>query len=208
MPNNTTTPVVVMCPNQLTEFLDVAVPLYEALVPDHPLPCFAVLLGTTDATSAQVKRLAFGGNARACDPAALEEFAVTIVPRFGKSYENTDRGYWLDPNDQLRIARQADNDGLEILGSMHMHPDWHRIGRTEAERTTPLSARPTQMDEHVFANTGWPVNIICYLERVNDVTCYTVEAWGPPPGDDRTQRCVSLPLRILFDRTTSRGHAA
>jgi hypothetical protein len=126
-----------------------------------------------------VRELALGANARTTDRAAIEEFETTIVPRFGSAYENTDRGYWLDPADLLRIGKDADRSGMDILGSIHMHPDWHRITREQAERACALSSRPTPMDEHVFAEAGWPVNIICYLERVNGLTSYNIEAWDP-----------------------------
>lgn len=181
------TPAVVICPEVVASFLATALPVYERLTADHPLPCFAVLLGESAPAVSHVRRLAFGANARTTSCAAVEEFATGIVPRFGPAYENTDRGYWLDPADLLRIHHEADRDGLEILGSIHMHPDWHRITRVPAERACALSSRPTAMDEHVFAATGWPVNIICYLEQINGMTSYNVEAWSPSG--------VALPLR-------------
>ena len=181
------TPAVVICPEVVERFLATALPVYEALTPDHPLPCFAVLLGDSQPKVSHVRRLAFGANARTTSCAAVEEFATTIVPRFGRAYENTDRGYWLDPTDLLRIHHEADREGLEILGSIHMHPDWHRITRVPAERASTLSSRPTAMDEHVFGATGWPVNVICYLAKINGLTSYNIEAWGPAG--------VALPLR-------------
>ena len=176
------TPAVVVCPRVVARFLDIALPVYETLTPDHPLPCFAVLLGDYTPTAIHVRELAVGANARTTDRAAIEEFETTIVPRFGSAYENTDRGYWLDPADLLRIGKDAERRGLDILGSIHMHPDWHRITRKEAEKACPLSSRPTPMDEHVFAAAGWPVNIICYLEQVTGLTSYNVEAWDPSGG--------------------------
>jgi hypothetical protein len=173
------TPAVVICPDVVERFLAAALPVYEALTPERPLPCFAVLLGDSTPATTHVRRLAFGANARTTAPAAVEEFATTIVPRFGSAYENTDRGYWLDPADLLHISLAGQREGLEILGSIHMHPDWHRITRTPAERARALSSRPTPMDEHVFAATGWPVNVICYLARIGGLTSYNVEAWSP-----------------------------
>ncbi len=173
------TPAVVLCPEVVESFLATALPVYESLTPEHPLPCFAVLLGDATPAVAHVRRLAFGANARTTSSAAVEEFATSIVPKFGAAYENADRGYWLDPADLLRIHHEADRDGLEILGSIHMHPDWHRITRVPAERACTLSSRPTAMDEHVFAATGWPINIICYLAQINGMTSYNVEAWSP-----------------------------
>jgi len=173
------TPAVVICPQVVERFLATALPVYKTLTPEHPLPCFAVLLGDCSPQVSHVRRLAFGANARTTSSAAVEEFATAIVPKFGSAYENTDRGYWLDPADLLRIHHEADRAGLDILGSIHMHPDWHRISRVPAERACRLSSRPTPMDEHVFAAAGWPVNIICYLEQINGLTSYSVEAWAP-----------------------------
>jgi hypothetical protein len=50
------------------------------------------------------------------------------------------------------------------------------------------------MDSYVFASTMWPVNVICYVERLDGTLCYSLRAWGPParPGE----RCRPLPLRI------------
>jgi hypothetical protein len=180
-------------PGVLREFLDEATTLYRKLTPGSPHPCFAVLLGTVDDGAARVQRLAFGDNARGADPAAVAEFAETIVPLFGAAYENPDRGYWLAPADLLRIDRLADTLGLEILGSIHMHPDWHHIGLPPAHKT-PLSERPTSMDDHVFRHTGWPINLICYLEDIGGNVYYTLQAWGPSEASERSSR--PLPTRI------------
>ena len=94
----------------------------------------------------------------------------------------------------MRITYEAERAGLEILGSVHMHPDWHRIGPTH-ERGHCLSENPTAMDEHLFRNTGWPLNIICYLESRGDEIVHTYAAWAPPPFDNPHGHAESLTLR-------------
>ncbi|MGW0709453.1 hypothetical protein ACWD4G_26445 [Streptomyces sp. NPDC002643] len=69
---------------------------------------------------------------------------------------------------------------MDLLGSIHMHPDWHRLG-PPSERGQPLSERPTPMDRHLFSRAGWPLNIICYLERRGDSFYHALAAWAPPP---------------------------
>ncbi|WP_105975168.1 MPN domain-containing protein [Streptomyces geranii] len=182
-------PTVLMDNQALDEFLTAAVGEYQLLTPEAPLPCFALLLGTPGPGTLHVERVAFGRNARASDPAARLEFSETIVPRFGPAYENEHRGWWIDSRDLLKAAHEAEALGLELLGSIHMHPDWHRIGPPH-ERTLVLSERPTPMDEHTFRNTAWPINIVCYLERREDVFYHALAAWAPD------SNCTELPLRI------------
>lgn len=177
----------------LESFLSAAATEYASITPDEPRPCFGVLLGTSAEGAFLVERIEFGRNARGTCAAAREEFATTIVPRFGSAYEIPVRAWWLDPADLLRISRRADALDLDVLGSIHLHPDWHRLG-PESERDRPLSDRPSAMDEYVFRGCGWPVNVVCYLERQHGSLYYSVAAWD---GD-----CLPLPLRV---RATAPG---
>lgn len=179
--------VVLLSERSLHDFLSAAKKEYAAITADEPRPCFAVLIGRSAGSSYVVEEVAFGRNARCTTPAATEEFSAAIVPRFGSAYENPVRAWWLDPVDLLRISRYADRMGAEILGSIHLHPDWHRLG-PESERCRPLSERPTPMDEYVFGNSGWPVNVVCYLERRHGAFYYTLAAWNAD--------CGQLPLRV------------
>lgn len=182
-----TTLPVLFSDDVLQRFLDAAAIEYAFITPEEPRPCFAVLLGTFADDALIVSDLAFGRNARVTDPSAREEFTTTIVPKFGSAYENSVRAWWLDPADLLRITREADARGLDVLGSVHLHPDWHRLG-PECERGRPLSERPTPMDAYVFRSAGWPLNVVCYLERRHGDFYYSLAAWN---GD-----CESLPLRV------------
>lgn len=171
----------------LRRFLDAAAAEYAFITPEEPRPCFAVLLGEYAGDALLVSDLAFGRNARTTDPVAREEFAATIVPKFGSSYENPVRAWWFEPADLLRITREADARGLDVLGSVHLHPDWHRLG-PECERSRPLSESPTPMDAYVFRSTGWPLNVVCYLERRHGGFYYSLAAWDGA--------CAPLPLRV------------
>jgi hypothetical protein len=178
---------VLLSENALRCFLHAAAVEYAAITPAEPRPCFAVLLGTQTENAFLVEEVAFGRNVRTTDSNANEEFASSIVPRFGAAYENPVRAWWLDPKDLLRIAREAGERDQDILGSIHLHPDWHRLG-PESERHRPLSDRPTPMDEYVFGSSGWPVNVVCYLEQQHGGLYYSLAAWD--------EGCSPLPLRV------------
>lgn len=184
---STRTAAVLFSDTALKDFLDAASAEYSFITPDEPRPCFAVLLGRNAGEEAVVEEVAFGRNARLTDPSARKEFAAEIVPRFGTAYENPVRAWWLDPVDLLHISRAADTRGLDVLGSIHLHPDWHRLGPA-CERDRPLDDRPTPMDQHMFRNSGWPVNVVCYLERRHGGLYYSLAAWD--------FECLRLPLRV------------
>ncbi|WP_338897023.1 hypothetical protein WBG99_16400 [Streptomyces sp. TG1A-60] len=199
-------PTVLMDDQALADFLDVAAGAYRLITPEAPLPCFALLLGSADGTTYHVRRVAFGRNARTSDPAALGEFREAIVPTFGPAYENEHRGWWMDSRDLLRASREAEALGMDLLGSIHMHPDWHRLG-PPSERGQTLSERPTPMDRHLFSRAGWPLNIICYLERRDGEFYHALGAWAPPAqypaeGSEGSEgaECPEVDLRI---RTSS-----
>jgi len=178
-------------------FLDAAVRVYEEIGPGLPYPCFGVLVGRMQDGTAHVERVAFGRNVRATDTAARDEFTDTVIPRFGAAYENPHRGYWCDSADLLRIVREAQDEGCDVLGSIHLHPDWHNIGSPDGTRP-PLSEEPTRMDAYVFAGTGWPVNLICYLERRGGTFYHTWGGWAPRTDDPAQARCEALPVRLAL----------
>jgi hypothetical protein len=192
--NPSAPPTVLVDDQALATFLAAAVIEYSRLTPDSPLPCFALLAGEVQPDVIRVERAVFTANARATDPSALQEFAETIVPAYGPAYRNAVRGWWASPQDVLRASRQAEADGLDLLGSIHMHPDWHRIGPPH-ERSTVLSERPTEMDRYVFTSTAWPVNLICYLEQREGGLYHSLGAWGTAVGEDG-DTCHPLPLRM------------
>ncbi|MQY03211.1 MPN domain-containing protein [Actinomadura macrotermitis] len=178
----------------LRPFLTAAMRTYELCTPSTPLSCFAVLVGEAIEDVALIRQIAPGRSVRATDPAAAAEFRSGIVPRFGMAYENEHRGFWADPQDLLRIHREAEEQGWDILGSIHMHPDWHRIGPPH-ERGLRLSQAPTPMDVYMFGSTGWPINMICYIERSGCGFQYAIGAWAPPPAIDATC-CPAIDVRF------------
>ncbi|MFI9256062.1 hypothetical protein [Streptomyces sp. NPDC053069] len=185
----------------LAPFLRAAFEAYEGCSPAEPPSSFALLTGTLRNGRALIAATEFARNARSADRAATEEFRTTIVPRFGTAYDNVHRGFWCDSRDLLRVHRLAAEQGLEVLGSIHLHPDWHRIG-PPSERGLRISEAPTPMDAYMFASTGWLVNMICYVERQEGLLCYTVAAWGPAYGPDAT---ACTPLRIQLHEHRKRG---
>ncbi|MEW9550311.1 hypothetical protein [Nonomuraea sp. NPDC050783] len=178
----------------LQSFVHVAMRTYELCTPSRPLSCFAVLVGEITEEVALIREIVPGRSVRATDPAVATEFRSGVVPRFGTAYENEHRGFWADPRELLRIHREADERGWDIIGSIHMHPDWHRIGPL-GERGLRLSQEPTPMDVYMFANTRWPVNMICYLERSGHGFQYAVAAWAPPSAPDATT-CPDMDFRF------------
>jgi hypothetical protein len=154
-----------------------------------------------------VERFEFGTNVRATSNLAVNEFSSNIAERFGPAYLNEHRGFWCSSSDLLRIHRDADADGLEILGSVHMHPDWHRIG-PPAERGLRISEQPTPMDEYMFAMTGWPVNMICYLERRGRGFFHRYAAWQHPGSQLPGARAVAIPVHVRHALVTPGAGAA
>ncbi|MFE9402154.1 hypothetical protein ACFYNY_10280 [Streptomyces sp. NPDC006530] len=180
--------------DSLKSFTSSALEEYEACTPEDPPGCFAVLVGSVEGDVAIVADLEFATNARAVEQVALEEFSTTVAPCFGAAYKNPRRGFWCSSRDLLRIHRRADELDLEILGSIHLHPDWHRIGPL-AERGLCISEIPTPMDEYMFRNTGYAVNMICYMESTGGTVSTAIAAWTPP--SDTNSPCNHLPVRFL-----------
>ena len=169
----------------------------------HRPNSFGLLGGTVEGDAIHVKALAFATNVRAHEAVPLEEFKENIVPQFGKQYDDGERGFWCDSRELLKIVREFEDAGLEMLGSIHMHPDWHRIGPAHERGTEDLSQRPSRMDEYLFRNAGWPLNIICYLESRADGITHTYAAWRPPASDDSSARAREMTIRFFAD-----GHTA
>lgn len=159
----------------------------------HRPNSFGLLGGLIDGDAMQLKRLAFATNVRAVDPVPLEEFKETIVPRFGPQYDDGERGFWCDSLDLLRAARAFEREGLELLGSIHMHPDWHRIGPAHERGVQKLSEQPSRMDDYLFRSAGWPLNIICYLESRAGGIAHTYGAYRA----SGTSPVVTLNMRFF-----------
>jgi hypothetical protein len=165
----------------------------------HRPNSFGLLGGTVEGDAMVLRRIAFADNVRAVDSVPQEEFKQNIVPQFGKQYDDGERGFWCDSRQLLKVVREFEDDGLEMLGSVHMHPDWHRVGPKHERGTENLSENPSRMDEYLFRNAGWPLNIICYLESRGKGVTHTYGAWRPPVADGA--KAAKMPIRFF-----ARGH--
>lgn len=181
----------------LAGFFGDAVREYESSTPELPPRCWAILLGRFVEDAMTVERVRFARNIRESDGEVLKEFQSNVIPRFGACYANGRRGFWCEPKDLLRITREAEAEGQKVLGSIHLHPDWHRIGPPD-ERGLRVSQEPTPMDRHVFHSSGWPLNMILYLERRRGRLYHSLGAWAPPlePGSGAPCRPLSLRLAV------------
>ncbi|HEV7650962.1 MAG TPA: hypothetical protein VGP26_22685 [Actinophytocola sp.] len=192
--------VAVIGPNLLDDFLNDALKEYVTSLEtagdsaQHKPRSWGLLFGRTEDEVVRVESLRFAANVRETDDCVLEEFRDVIVPCFGDAYRDKGRGFWCDSAEQLRLTREAEAQGLEPVGSLHMHPDWHHIG-PDGERRQRVDDKPTAMDEYVFRNTGWPVNMICYLESGSGEITYTLAAWTAPPFDEPERRAEAIPIR-------------
>lgn len=194
-------PAVLLNTGVLSPFLDDAEVQYRLSLSSardssgnqHFPRSFALLVGRESDSELRVTRLAFSPNIRAEGGVARREFDEVIVPRFGRVYENQGRGYWCDGRTLLRVYAEAEAQGLALLGSIHLHPDWHRIG-PQHERWMRMSEHPTPTDEHLFRNTGWPLNIICYAQRLDGRLAYTLAAWAPPDRVGPAAPCRELQI--------------
>ena len=166
-------------------------------LPLHRPNSFGLLGGVLEGDAMLVRQFAFATNVRAVDPVPLAEFKDNIVPQFGKQYDDGERGFWCDSRDVLKVMREFEDAGLELIGSVHMHPDWHRIGPAHERGTQKLSEKPSRMDEYLFRNAGWPLNIICYLESREDGITHTYAAWRPPRYDDVSGTAEQLTIRFF-----------
>jgi proteasome lid subunit RPN8/RPN11 len=193
-------PTVRLDPALLGPFLRAAAEEYERSTPESPPRCWAILVGRLG-EELRVERICFGDNVRETDAEVAEEFAENIIPCFGAAYANKRRGYWCDGKSLLRIMKEAERDGLEVLGSIHLHPDWHRIGPPH-ERGLRISQHPTPMDRHLFGNTGWPLNLICYVERREGRLYHALGAWAPP---SEGRGCAELPVYWELPEAVSRS---
>lgn len=201
---------VLLDPGVLSDFLADAVREYTTCTPELPPRSWAVLLGRFVDDAMRVERVRFAANIRETDDSVLQEFDATIIPRFGACYANGRRGYWCEPRELLRITAEAEAAGLEVLGSIHLHPDWHRIGPPH-ERGLRVSQEPTPMDRHLFQGSGWPLNMILYLERREGRLYHALGAWAAPSEAAPDAGCRPLAIRLgtpEFGGSASGGTAA
>ncbi|MFJ6797369.1 hypothetical protein [Streptomyces sp. NPDC091268] len=192
-------------PAPARQFLAKAVEEYRACldsrdadgVPSHLPRASGLLFGEADDTGITIRAVEFVPNVRDSDESVIAEFETTIAPRFGDVYRNPGRGFWSDEKGVLRAIQKHARSGLELMGSIHSHPNWHEIGPPH-ERFQRLSEFPTRMDEYLFGQSQWPVNVIWYVhtDGAGDVA-HRVAGWRPGPEPEGCRRLdVRLPPEI------------
>jgi proteasome lid subunit RPN8/RPN11 len=176
--------------NALTEYQKCLASRDVDGVPSHLPRASGLLFGRLEGAEISIVDVEFVPNVRDSDESVMAEFEATIAPKFGDVYRNPGRGFWSDEQGVLQaIQRQAAN-GLELMGSIHSHPNWHEIGPPH-ERYQRLSENPTRMDEYLFRQSCWPVNVIWYVHESGGEIAHQVAGWRPGPGE-----CDRLDIRI------------
>ncbi|MFI2203088.1 hypothetical protein ACH47Z_20350 [Streptomyces sp. NPDC020192] len=159
-------------------------------MPSHLPRCSGLLFGRVDAAEITISHIEFVPNVRDRDESVIAEFERTIAPKFGDVYRNPGRGFWSDEKGVLRAVMEQSANGLELMGSIHSHPNWHEIGPPH-ERFQELSENPTRMDEYLFRQSSWPVNVIWYVRATGAGMTHRVAGWRPGP-----EHCSALDVRI------------
>jgi proteasome lid subunit RPN8/RPN11 len=159
-------------------------------VPSHLPRAAGLLFGQSDGAEIVISHIEFVSNVRDSDESVMAEFEEIIAPQFGDVYRNPGRGFWCDEKSVLQAIKQQSSSGLELMGSIHSHPNWHEIGPPH-ERYQELSRNPTRMDEYLFRQSCWPVNVILYVRASGDGLAYRVAGWRPGP-----EQCDRLEIRV------------
>ncbi len=120
---------------------------------DYPSECCGVLLGTTNGSKKVVREVVALKNLRH-DPERAQE----LVPLEDPGRESERNRFLIDPQEQLKVEKEARQRGLEVLGYYHSHPDH--------------PARPSNYDrEHAWP---WYSYVILSVEKgeAKDLTCW------------------------------------
>jgi hypothetical protein len=185
---------VVIAQSVAEQFLSRCVSEYEESVRKHQTPRqWAIVAGQiSDVVCAEA--LHYASNIRDVDPFLVADYHDRRAPEFGGVYRDFRRGYQSDSRDLLNAIRVAAAEGREILGSIHMHADLQNIDRPDA--TSPfITELATPIDHDLFRNSGWPLNLILYIERRKSQFCWTLSAWvrGIDPESNYRRATVMTP---------------
>lgn len=179
--------------------------------PTHRPRASALLFGRFNRNEIIIGGIEFVPDIRGTDETVIAEFEDTIAPQFGDAYRNLSRGFWSDEKAVLRAIMRQDEYGRELVGSIHSHPDWQNIGPVH-ERRMRLSENPTQMDEYLFRQSCWPVNVIWYISGGDRRVTHRVAGWrSRPNGCDRLDLGLPTAIRETFEMgppTTAGGAAS
>ena len=159
-------------------------------VPTHSPRATGLLFGRPEGTELFIGDIEFVPNVRDSDEGVIAEFETTIASQFGDVFKKPGRGFWCDDKSVLQAIKRQAAKGLELMGSVHSHPNWHEIGPPH-ERFQELSENPTGMDEYLFRQSGWPVNVIWYVRALPGGMTHRVAAWRPG-----AVKCDKLQIRL------------
>lgn len=151
----------------------------EAERSKHAPRHWSILAGELQASSIVVGSLySPPENVRDQDPFLIAEYDGPKASKFGGVYKDLRRGYQTHAPDLLEIIRKASSVGQDILGSVHLHADLHNLDRPD-ESSPIVTEMATKIDQDLFRASGWPLNLIMYLERRDSGICWTMTAWVP-----------------------------
>jgi hypothetical protein len=134
------------------------------------------------------------GNIRDTDPFLVADYRGRRVSEFGGVYRDTRRGYQADGHGLFEAMRSAQANGHEVLGSIHMHADLQNVDRPD-EISPFMTELATPIDHDLFRASGWPLNLILYVERSLGDLRWSFSAWIPglaPEADYRRARVIML----------------
>jgi proteasome lid subunit RPN8/RPN11 len=129
-------------------------------VEDYPSECCGVLLGEADGSEKIVREVVPLRNLRK-DPKRAQE----LLPVDDTAKETERNRFLIDPQDQLRVEKEARRLGLDVLGYYHSHPDH--------------PARPSNYDrEHAWP---WYSYLILSVEKgeAKELTCWVLSQDRP-----------------------------
>jgi hypothetical protein len=159
-------------------------------VPSHVPRAPGLLFGQFVGSEIAISDIEFVSNVRDSDESVIAEFNETIAVQFGDVYKNPGRGFWCDEKSILQAIKRQSANGLDLMGSIHSHPNWHEIGPPR-ERYQTLSENPTPMDEYLFRQSCWPVNVIWYMRANTGGFAHRVAGWRLG-----SEGCERLEMRI------------
>ncbi len=140
------------------------------------------------------------------DPRVLSNFLDDSMREYRKSLvtaraENTPQHL---PRSWGLLFGRFESDAIRV--------EWVRFARNVRETASHvlqeferLSEQPTAMDEYLFRNTGWPLNLICYLESRGDEIVHTFGAWAPPPLSEPELHAATLTVRFTLAGSAQDG---
>lgn len=168
----------------------------DAEIHSHAPRYWAVLAGKLDPSGIEVAEIyAVAENLRDEDPFLIAQYDGPRAHQFGGVYKDLRRGYQADAQDLMRLSLQAESQGLDVLGSVHMHADLHN--RDRPDELSPITTHlATRIDHELFRTSGWPLNMIVYVERQGTNLCWAMTAWVPPPTQTAQGDYLEAPILI------------